>query len=149
MSVKEKHRMEKYPETETFVFENMNPKGNVVGDCVVRAVSLAMDKSWDEVYDGLCEIGKKMKRMPNDKQVYGKYLEVTGWKKMKQPRKPDNTKYTGKEWCEWMNENHIGTVIAHIGGHHVVCIKLVNGKYKVHDIWNSTGGCIGNYWAAP
>ena len=57
---------------------------------------------------------------------------------MKQPRKANNKKYTGKEFCKKHNE----TCVANIGGHHVVCIK--NGK--VHDIWDSTDGCIGNYW---
>ena len=35
-----------------------------------------------------------------------------------------------------------GTCVANIGGNHTVCIK--NGK--VHDTWDSTDGCIGNYW---
>lgn len=39
--------------------------------------------------------------------------------------------------------------IANIGGHHMVCIKEtggLHGSHKVHDTWNSTDGCIGNYW---
>ena len=57
---------------------------------------------------------------------------------MKQPRKSDNTKYIGKEFCKMFK----GTCVANIGGHHIVCIK----DGKVHDIWDSTDGCIGNYW---
>jgi len=34
------------------------------------------------------------------------------------------------------------TVIANIGGHHIVAI--IEGR--VWDTWNSTDGCIGNYW---
>ena len=74
-----------------------------------------------------------------------KYLQSKGWTKMKQPRKNDNTKYTGKEFCEELqrikpaNEKKM---VAHMGGHHIVAIM----NYKVYDHWNSTGGCVGNYW---
>ena len=65
-------------------------------------------------------------------------MELKGWTKMRQPRKRNNTKYTGKEFCEIFK----GVCVANIGGNHTVCIK--NGK--VYDIWDSTDGCIGNYW---
>ena len=32
--------------------------------------------------------------------------------------------------------------IAHIGGHHIIAIV----DKKVNDTWDSTDGCIGNYW---
>lgn len=70
-----------------------------------------------------------------------KLLLYLGWVKHKQPRKPDNTKYTGKEFCRQIAENSVNYV-ANIGGNHTVAI--INGK--VHDTWNSTDGCIGNYW---
>ena len=31
-------------------FCNVNPKSNLVGDCVVRAVSLATEQTWDGAY---------------------------------------------------------------------------------------------------
>ena len=70
-----------------------------------------------------------------------KYLASKGWIKHKQPRKADNTKYTGKEFCKLLADKN-KRYICNIGGHHMVAI--VNGK--VNDIWDSTGGCIGNYW---
>ena len=136
-------REQKYPNTSTFTFHNENPKGKLVGDCVIRAISLATGDGWDKTYKGLCELGLKLKDMPNDKKVYDKYLALNGWVKHKQPRKLDNTKYTGREWCEKLrDEGKSDPMVVHIGGHHIVCIM----NYKVHDIWNSTGKCIGNYW---
>jgi hypothetical protein len=74
-------------------------------------------------------------------------LKQYGWVKHKQPRKSDNTKYTGEEWCKLLQKDPwvvIGgrRVVANIGGHHMVAI--VDGK--VWDTWDSTDGCIGNYW---
>ena len=44
---------------------NMNPKNLKVGDCVVRALTLAdEDEDWKRVYKELCEIGLK----PNNKR---------------------------------------------------------------------------------
>ena len=149
--------IEKIPtETETFMFHNENPKGHRTGDCVIRAIAAAEGKTWDEVFTSLCELALKYKEMPNDKKVYSRYLEAQGWKKYKQPRKDDNTKYTGSQWCIKMSvvnpDGAAGNVIAHIGGHHIVCIKPtnhgdgINCRYKICDTWDSSRGCIGNYW---
>lgn len=43
-----------------FVYENPNPSGSYVGDCVIRAISIAADKPWDEVFIGLCLQGLLM-----------------------------------------------------------------------------------------
>ena len=40
------------------------------------------------------------------------------------------------------NFHNCKNYIAMIGGHHIVAIV----KAKVCDIWDSTDGCIGNYW---
>jgi hypothetical protein len=83
-------------------------------------------------------------------------LEKKGFIKQNQPRKSNNTKYTGKEFCNWLSINYpngeIGNIVANIGGHHIVCIKPTyhgdgfNCRYKILDTWNSSDGCIGNYW---
>ena len=125
-------------DTETFKYYNANPNNNHVADCVVRAISTALNQSWEQTYSELCMLGLEMYSMPNSKEVYTKYIESKGWRKCKQPRKSDNTKYIGKEFVKIIK----GTVLAHIGGHHIVCIK----DNKVLDIWDSTNGCIGNYW---
>lgn len=81
--------------------------------------------------------------------MYDKYLQSKGWIKHKQPRKADNTKYTGKEFCRVLNKDIFAvgqSVVANIGGGHMVCIKENGTTFKVHDIWDSTDGCIGNYW---
>lgn len=143
-------------ETSTFHFYNANPKDKRTSDCVVRAIATATGKPWEEVLQGLTEFALKYKLMPNDDKCYGRYLESLGWRKEKQPRKDDNTKYTGSEFCELLDsedceyilnyKSSINTVIAKIGGHHIVCIKLHDGEHKIYDTWDSTYGCIGNYW---
>ena len=134
------NRQTKYPDTRIFRYYNANPKNRVTDDCVIRAICTALNEPYEKVYRELFEISIKTGYMVNARLCYGKYLEQRGWVMHKQPRKEDNTKYTGREFCERARpyENYI----AHIGGHHIVAI--IDGK--VVDTWNSTDGCIGNYW---
>ena len=145
-------REQKYPETGSFHYYNANPKNRITGDCVFRAFTLGLDQDYNTTVMEMAELMCKTGYAMNDKKGESKYLETKGWIKCKQPKKADGTKYTGREFCALLNNDPsmIGKrVIAHIGGHHMVCIKEVNdrqGFFKVHDIWNSTSRCIGNYW---
>ena len=131
-------RREKYPETKWFHFYNANPRNRITGDCVFRAITTATGKPYNECVMEMAELMCKTGYALNDSKGEEAYLKQLGWVKHKQPRKADNTKYTGKEFCKIFE----GICVAHIGGHHMVCIK----DGKVWDIWDSTNGCIGNYW---
>jgi hypothetical protein len=138
-------RQQKYPDTPTFHYHNQNPHNRITTDCVIRAISTATEIPYDRVVMELAELQCKIGYDDGDDKLYDKYLQSKGWIKHKQPRKDDNTKYTGKEFCEeiqthrhWYNP----AIIAHVGGHHVVAIMFG----QIYDTWNSTGGCIGNYW---
>lgn len=43
----------------SYKFYNANAKGNFVNDCVIRAVSLAEGKTWDETYEELSSIAQE------------------------------------------------------------------------------------------
>lgn len=134
-------REKKYPDTATFHFHNQNPKNRITGDCVFRAISLATNKPYNECVMEMAKVMCKTGYALNDKKGEDAYLKSIGWIKMPQPKKADGTKYTGKEFCELLARKGVN-YIAHIGGHHMICIK----DQKVWDIWNSTSGKIGNYW---
>jgi hypothetical protein len=133
-------RQDKYPETSTFHYHNANPKNRITTDCVIRAISTATKIPYTQVVMEMAEMQCKTGYDDGDAKLYDKYLQSKGWVKHKQPRKLDNTKYTGEEFCK--KARRYENYIANIGGHHVVAI--VNAK--VWDIWDSTDGCIGNYW---
>lgn len=130
--------MKKPNDTATFTFYNVNPKGKKTTDCVIRAICTALNQGYNTTAKELLEFWLKTGYDMSDVRCFGKYLESKGWQKQKQPRKENNTKFTGKEFVKCFK----GTCVANIGGNHTVCIK----DGKVLDIWDSTGGCIGNYW---
>ena len=119
---------------------NLNPKGRKACDCVIRAIAYATQQSWDKVYKDLFEIGFKMKRVAEEKQVYEKYLEDLGWQKQKQPRTYLNTKYTVNEFCKEIaasNKVYIVSVANHL--------TAVADK-EIVDTWDCGYKSVGNYW---
>ena len=115
-------REQKYPDTKTFTYYNANPKNRITGDCTFRAICTALGQSWEQTVMEMAELSCKTGYALNDTKGIAKYMELKGWTKMKQPRKLNNTKYTGKEFCKIFK----GVCVANIGGNHTVCIK--NGK---------------------
>lgn len=149
-------RQDKYPDTSTFHFYNANPKNRITGDCTFRAICTALEMSWEAVVMEMAATSCRTGYAINDPKGIAKYLEEKGWVKHTQPRESDNTKFTGQRFCNWLSINYkageVGNVIANIGGHHIVAINPTNSgdgfncRYKIHDIWNCSEKCIGNYW---
>ena len=66
-------------------------------------------------------------------------MKQHGKEMLNQPRHDDNTKYTGKQFCDKFNK---GTYVCYIGGHHITVI--IDGK--IHDIFDCSDKTIGNFW---
>lgn len=138
-------RQDKYPDTKTFHFYNANPKGKFTTDCTIRAICTALEIPYEQVVMEMAKMECETGYNRSSNEGINQYLESKGWVKNKQPRKDDNTKYTGKEFCEEVQTHrhwYDPAIIANIGGGHIVAIMFG----QVYDTWNSTDGCIGNYW---
>ena len=46
-----------------FKYRNPNPCKEIVGDCVVRALSILLGQSWDDTYDDLSFKAKMMHKI--------------------------------------------------------------------------------------
>lgn len=57
---------------------NANPAHKQVGDCVIRAISMATGMPWLDVYDALYWAGRGRYDMPNSNEVWGDYLYRMG-----------------------------------------------------------------------
>lgn len=117
---------------------NANPKGKRTCDCVIRALCVALNKDYYEVYDELVTISKKTGFMLNEKRVEDKLLEAYGFIKMKQPRKNDGTKYDVNEIRLICNAPVIVIRVAH----HLTVVK----DGVLIDTWNCGYKTINNYY---
>lgn len=82
-----------------FSLFNPNPVGRKVGDCAVRAVAKALNKTWEEAYVLLMTAGFRMGDMPSSNSVWGAVLRQNGFKMKAIPDTcPDC--YTAEDFCE-------------------------------------------------
>lgn len=64
---------------------NPNPCGKAVGDCAVRAVSLALGVDWYTAYDLLCAEGRRQCNMPSANEVINEVLRRHGFVRISCP----------------------------------------------------------------
>ena len=111
-----------------YVYYNPNPLGLSVGDCTIRAISCALNISWEQTYDLLAQLGFDMGDMPSSNRVWTELLKINGFKKYQLPDTCPAC-YTIKDFCY---DHPVGIYVVGTG-EHVVCIK--NGNY--FDSWDS------------
>jgi len=107
-----------------------------VGNCVPRALTLALKKPYIDVWNELMDLAKSIGEFPNTERCYSKYLESYGWFKQK-PQRTKNGRLRRLKYFECKNS----TVIIHVRKH-LVCLK--NGK--ILDVWNPSRYRAGSYW---
>lgn len=122
-----------------FVMTNPNPRHRRVGDCVIRAISKALDQSWVESYMGICLKGLEMADLPSSNAVWGAYLRDKGFTRHLAPEDREDGIYTVEDFAH----AHLkGTYILGLDGH-VVCVK--DGDWL--DSWNSGHEVPIFYWS--
>lgn len=119
---------------------NANFKNKKTTDCVIRALAVAMDKSWKDVFSEMTQQTLETGIMYDEKKGYEKYLEKNNWTKHKMPRRGDNTKYTVKEFLEELANKNTAYVIA-VAGHLTVIKDLT-----LIDTWDCSCKSVGNYY---
>lgn len=121
----------------SFVYYNPNPQGKLVGDCVIRALSKALDLDWDTVYEELVLLGLKMKDLPSSNNVWGKYLIEKGFKAKPLP--------SDCPACitvlDFSIKYRTGTYIVATGSH---VVTIVDGNY--YDTWDSGNELLTYYF---
>ena len=136
-----------------FVCENINPKNKRSTDCVIRAISMAIGKTLEEVINDMVKIYFKTGWFISDTKCVDRYLKECGFIKHPQLKKESGRKYTGREFCTYLNEfmKSGNPVIAKIGTHHITVFvnkgTTIEKDYKVVDTWDCSTRCVGNWWS--
>lgn len=106
-----------------------NPAGRSVGDCAVRAISKALQTTWNDAYIKLAVYGFCMGDMPSSNAVIGALLRENGFTKTAIPDTcPDC--YTLGEFAQ---EHPSGVYVVFTSGH---VVTVNNGR--IYDSWDSS-----------
>ena len=121
-----------------YIFVNENPEGLKIGDCVVRAISTALDQPWERTYIDLCIEGFMFSNLPNANEVWASYLAYKGFKRYSLPDTCPIC-YTVADFAA----EHPEGVYVFATGSHAVCVKDGN----VLDNWDSSGEVATYYFS--
>ena len=116
---------------------NLNPAHKEVPDCVIRALSIALNKRWIDVYDDLCQLGREEYNVPCADAVWGKYLYEMGFEPFLLPESCPRC-VTISEFCRMYP---LGTYIIGTGNH---AVAVINGDY--YDSWDSGNETPSFFW---
>lgn len=118
-----------------YKYYNCNPAHRQVNDCVVRAISLAQNKSWDKVYSELSTLAQQSCVLLDDVSFVEPYLNERYNKtcyKINGHRISVN---------DFIKQNPLGTYLVTMKGH-ITCI--IDGT--IYDTWNCEDNIIWCAW---
>ena len=115
-----------------------NPAGRNVGDCSVRAVSVALGVDWETAYAMLAKAGYQMADMPTSNGVIGAVLRQNGFYRHAIPNTCPDCFTIG----DFADDHPEGVYVVGTGNH-VVCIR----DGIVMDSWDSTREVPVYYWS--
>jgi len=107
---------------------NPNPKGNNVGDCVIRALTLALGVNWPDAYIKLALCGLEICDMPSANNVWGELLIKNGYKRYILPNECPSC-YSVRDFTK---DHPLGKYVLATGTH---VIMVIDGDY--YDSWDS------------
>jgi hypothetical protein len=116
-----------------YVFKNENPCRKKIGDCVIRAISTALNQQWERTYIDLCIEGYINCDLPNSNNVWASYLQHKGFKQYVMPYICTMEQFAA--------EYPQGTYIVATGSH-VACIK----DGRLIDNWDSSDETVTYYF---
>ena len=113
-----------------YEYYNENPIGALEDDCVVRALSCATNRSWDEIYDELSNLAQYNRTMMDNKNFVRWYLD-THFTRISNPP------YKVKDVAEKYKNN---IVLCTMNGH-ITCIKG-----KIYDTFDPSNRIVEDVW---
>ena len=119
-----------------YIHYNLNPFGKEEDDCVVRALGLVLDKSWNTMYMDLMIQGFMMKSRFDKNYVWGAYLKNKGFDREVIP----NTCPDCYSVADFANDHPVGKYVLATDGH---VVAVIDGNY--YDT-SDTGGLVPLYY---
>lgn len=120
-----------------WIYANPNPEGKEVPDCVIRAIAIALNLSWEQVFDELCYVARQDYNMPSVDTVWGHYLYNKGFEPFLLPQTCPRC-VTIREFTKYFP---YGIYIIGTGYH---AVAVIDGNY--YDSWDSGNETPTYFW---
>lgn len=121
---------------------NYNPMKKRVGDCSTRALANVLNITYEQAIKDQCQTAIETCYGLTDKELVEIIMQKYGYKKMKQPRKPNGKKYIVTEMDQVLTKQQIEDGVLVKVANHFTVIK--NGD--IQDTWDCGYKTVGNYW---
>ena len=121
----------------TWIQYNPNPVGRNVGDCAVRALTVALDVDWEDAFELITRAAFNMADMPSSDSVWGAVLRSNGYYREAIP----NTCPECYTVADFALDHPKGVYVVGTGGH---VVTIVDGV--LYDSWNSSKEIPIYYW---
>lgn len=117
-------------------FYNANPLGIFEDDCVIRSISCATEKSWDQVYDELSDLAQLNGTLLDKKDFVRWYLD-SNFERV--PNPPYKVIDVARKY-----KNHV--VLCTMNGH-ITCIKPNKyGEETIYDTFDPSERIVEDVW---
>ena len=116
---------------------NPNPGKKIAPDCVIRAISVALNKTWLDVSDELYSVARREYSITSDDHVWGRYLYELGFEPFLLSESCPKC-ITVRAFSKIFPR---GTYIIGTGSH---AVAVVNGNY--FDTWDSGNEVPTFFW---
>ena len=124
--------------------KNVNPRNKKTGDCIIRALSVALDKPYENMYRELFEYSLKVGWFISDSRTYEHYLKhVHAIQKIPQPKKASGGWFTINEFFTYdmvKGKTYIVSTRKHL--------TVIKDGMLV-DSWNCKHEKVCNYYVVP
>lgn len=115
-----------------FKYLNVNPEGKAIGDCVIRAISLALGIDYSDAIESLLKNSEYFNCDLLVKECYGNMLDDLGFKKYYG---------MGRTVKEVAEDFYRDKLLIRIDGH------LTCSLYgDIYDIWNTSSEIVDVFW---
>lgn len=116
---------------------NPNPERKEVPDCVIRAIAIALNMPWVQVFDELYSVARMDFNMPSADAVWGHYLYLKGFEPFVLPNHCPRCITID----QFTKEFPTGTYIIGTGSH---AVAVIDGNF--FDSWNSGQEVCSFFW---
>ena len=126
-------------------YADANPKNKKTNDSFIRAMAIASNQKWEDIYFRLATVAIKKGLILTDKKAEETFLKNRDYIKYTQPKK-DRVQLSLKEFLKLYGENFKGkTIIFRLRNYTTVCI-VTESAAIVYDKANCLDQKIMNYY---